>query len=452
MRRLAVPFLATAFALVPARAQNNDQAYLRALVTVQAVGTLGTMVKDWCDERSPQTQDAHATNLSQWRKSVALDEIDARLAARKRAAPDSQAQRDRLYARMDEHYKKPGTVCGNLEKFLLTNFDPKQMYPAEYKLALAPQEAGAAKGSDAGSQPVDDAPAAKRAEPAADEKRSEPATKAAAPDTASAAKLGAEIPIAQLRAPAGKGLQTADIVGLLYHGWGVSTVSGYKYRDAVGPFLLKNGKAYKRVVPPEGIDIEKSQKLEPQMWGEWRKAGKGYELRWPDGAWQAVKGELQKPFAAGAKLNGIYENHNFEGSVGFGGMYFRRSYIFKSDGRIETRNFTQGSSGSLAALAGYSGSASTASDGKGTRSTSVAAGTDSQGGSPVTQAPSVVVTSESSKNDGAEHRGDYRASGYTLEVMLDSGRKLQVMAFPWGTERLWIAGLTYTLCKATEDC
>jgi hypothetical protein len=268
--------------------------------------------------------------------------------------------------------------------------------------------------------------------------------------SARASKANGDIPIAQLRASGGKGLKTTDILGLLYHGWGETTLSGYKYKDAVGPFLLKNGNAYKRLVPPEGIDIEKSQRLEADMWGEWRAAGKGYELRWPGSQWRAVKGELQRPFAAGVKLNGTYTNHNYEGSVGFGGMAFSRSYMFQADGRIENVQFTQGSAGSLSALVGFSSSTSMITSGKGTATVSSTAGTDPSAGPAVFQSPSVVITTSASKNDGSEHRGDYRVSGYTLEVVLDSGSKLQMMAFPWGTNRIWIAGRTYSLC--TDDC
>jgi hypothetical protein len=112
MQKLLVSILVAAFTITLARAQDNDQAHTRALLTLQAIGTLGAMVKGWCDERNPQGQTSHAAALSAWRKSVALDEIDARLALRTRSsAGDMQDQRARLQSQR-RHSDRAATRVG----------------------------------------------------------------------------------------------------------------------------------------------------------------------------------------------------------------------------------------------------------------------------------------------------------------------------------------------------
>lgn len=112
MRKLLLFAPVAAFALTSAHAQDNDHAYALALSKVQAVGALGAMVKDWCDERVAQRRDAHAAGLNKWRKSFALDDVDAKLAARKHAAVDARGRRESLYKRLDQQSKKPDAVCG----------------------------------------------------------------------------------------------------------------------------------------------------------------------------------------------------------------------------------------------------------------------------------------------------------------------------------------------------
>jgi hypothetical protein len=276
-------------------------------------------------------------------------------------------------------------------------------------------------------------------------KRAQQAAPAPAPTSTPESPIGVD----RLRAAPGKGITTADVLGIMHHGEGRYTISGYKFVETVGPTLLTNGMAYARAVPPEGLDVERSQKLEPTMWGEWRERGNGYEARWRDAdagrplrAWSAIKGTLRKPFAPGTKLNGAYENLNYEGSVAFGGMAFRTTYVFKPDGRVEQIGFSQGSAGSVAAQGGFSSSTTTTSSGKGTSTVSSTSATD-PAGIPATSAPAVVVTSSGTKGDGADHRGRYKLNGYTLEITFDSGRTAQTIALPWG-DKIVLWGRTYS--------
>jgi hypothetical protein len=125
-------------------------------------------------------------------------------------------------------------------------------------------------------------------------------------------------------------------------------------------------------------------------------------------------------------------------------MAFRRTYVFKRDGRFELIGFSQGSAGSVAADGGFSSSTTTTSSGKGTSTTSSTSGTD-PANNPVTSAPDVTVTSSGTKDDGAEHRGSYKLNGYTLEITFDSGRKTETLVLPSGPSGKWIVlgGKTY---------
>jgi hypothetical protein len=438
MRAFFVSILTFAFALIPAQTQaqdDGDKSYLRALATVQTLAELGGLYKDWCDERVPDSAPAHEAALNAWRAASSLDEIDARAAAALKSATSTTSKRRAdFYAKLDRAYNDPAAACGNLKKNLLSDFNPQKMYPDEYKLALSRPREGAAQ-QDAPAA-AGDTPSARQAAAAEDAK---PAQRAAA---VPASIPDSKIAVDQLRAAPGKGIKTADVLGIIHHGEGKLTVSGYKFVETVGPVLLKNGKAYARAGPPEGLDVEKSHKLEPQTWGEWRERGDGYEVRWRDGAWKAIKGTLRKPFAPGTKLNAAYENLNYEGSVALGGMAFRKTYVFKPDGQFELIGFSQGSAGSVAADGGFTSSSTTTSSGKGTSTVSSSSSTN-PADIPATSAPAVVVDSSSTKGDGADHRGSYRLNGYTLEITFDSGRKMQILALPWG-EKIVLGGKTYS--------
>lgn len=405
----------------------EDEPYLRAILTLQAVSGFSSMFKDWCDEHQPQGNGVHAAALKKWRETYSLDAVDARgdamLGSRKGAMQnESNARRSRFYAQLDQEYKDTDATCQNLEKQLFRDFNPQKMYPEEYQIAF--------------SRPSPVSPQSRSILPVL--------TKLAA--AATPASSASAVPT--FHASPGNGLQTADILGVMYDARSVYTVSGLQFQETAGPFLLKNGKAYRRADPPEGLDAAKSQRLEPTLWGQWRPKGNGYKIRWPNSDWRSLSGTLLKPYPPGTTLNAAYIFRGFSGSVSYGGISSRSTYVFKPNGRFELLGFSLGSAGSMAAMNGFSSSTSTSTTGEGSSTVSSTSSTSAAGGElPVTATPNLYVGSSGSKADGADHRGTYRLNGYTLQLAFDSGRKSEVIAFPWGKpfgKYIWLGGRSYS--------
>jgi hypothetical protein len=133
-------FLLLTLCVGPARSATNgdDEAYRRALLSLQLMGQYAEMVKDWCDEQNPQSQAAHAKALQAWRLSNVQDEIDARQKILGAAAvPRNREQRSRLAAQLKQDDLDAAKLCGGLAQYLRNNFDPAKQFPDEYKLVLS---------------------------------------------------------------------------------------------------------------------------------------------------------------------------------------------------------------------------------------------------------------------------------------------------------------------------
>lgn len=79
---IALIGLGTVWLGSPGGAQSTSDAdYLKAVSTIYAVSKLGGFVKDWCDNRAPQTRAVTDKALAAWRAAFKLDEVEARLRA-----------------------------------------------------------------------------------------------------------------------------------------------------------------------------------------------------------------------------------------------------------------------------------------------------------------------------------------------------------------------------------
>ncbi len=240
----------------------------------------------------------------------------------------------------------------------------------------------------------------------------------------------------QVTAAPGAGVKPGAIHGLLYDN---ETIVGGGLKETV-LLLLNDGTYYSgETVSPDRLDIAKSRKLEPQLWGRWRKADKGYQIQPQDdfGApqdWRAQEGFLTGTWKPGQTLDGAYTAQAFHGSLATGGVHTSTSYLFKPDGRFERIGFAQGGSGSMAAVGGFVGSASSLSTGKGATST---AGGGNAG---------VFAGAHSRQDDGAANRGAYRLNGLTMELTYDDGRKASVLSAPWGADgkSIYMFGQTFS--------
>jgi hypothetical protein len=130
--------------------QQDDRAYLQALGALYSLDLLGGLVKSWCDERVPQGEPAHAAGFAAWRKKFSLDQIEARFTAALGAggtdtiAASIEQKRAGIYAKLDKDMKNPSAVCAKLEAKLSADFNPKNLYPEQYKIAFAQPAAEAA--------------------------------------------------------------------------------------------------------------------------------------------------------------------------------------------------------------------------------------------------------------------------------------------------------------------
>ncbi|NLS16259.1 hypothetical protein HGP16_06765 [Rhizobium sp. P40RR-XXII] len=238
----------------------------------------------------------------------------------------------------------------------------------------------------------------------------------------------------QVMAVAGGGIASAQIHGVLYN----------SYRDGDGQFvedvllLLKDGSYYRGRVAPSRLDLAKSRRMQPQLWGKWRMQGSGFQIQPSDDegrpkAWTDQSGFLLSDWKHGQSITGTFTNKSFNGSIALGGVYRETSYRFTSDGRFEIIGLTRGGSGSMAAAGGFSGSATRYSDGEGSRS--------SAGGGN----GSVFAGSRSSSDDGSADRGTFALEGYAITLRFDDGHVETLLSAPWDEARkILIDGSTYS--------
>jgi hypothetical protein len=248
-----------------------------------------------------------------------------------------------------------------------------------------------------------------------------------------------QVAAAQITAAPGAGLRPDQMHGLLHHGYGTTGSSGYEFREDIF-LLLKDGTVYLgEDVAPSDLDVAKSRKLEPQMWGRWRQAGGGFQIQRNDDfgrpeAWSDQAGRLIPTWKPGQRLNGAYTSTSFHGSQALGGTYNSTTYKFSADGRFEVIGYRQSGSGSMAASAGFSGGASGYSDGEGS--------SDSAGGG----AGGAFASAQRRSNDGSGNRGVYRLDGLSLELKFDDGRTETVLCAPWSTDLkgIYMQGRTFS--------
>ncbi len=124
-------------------AQNSsDQDYLQAVTTIYAISKVGGFIKDWCDDRAPQTKTITQKAFAAWRAAFKLDEIELRfvtLVGEKRAQIDAplEEKRDAAYQNLDQNSSDPAADCQKLESYLNDQANPKKLYPTEYALAFS---------------------------------------------------------------------------------------------------------------------------------------------------------------------------------------------------------------------------------------------------------------------------------------------------------------------------
>lgn len=230
-------------------------------------------------------------------------------------------------------------------------------------------------------------------------------------------ELGAE----DVKVAAGQGLKDNEIEAM-FNAY-VSAGPNFEERTYI---LLKDGTMYDRsTIAPDSLNVALSRKQEPQHWHKWKRSGKGISYSEtkdngePKPEWVQQDGQFLRGWPKGQKLSGTYTNSTFSGDIALGGTYAKKSLTLDSNGRFEESNFSRSGSGSMAAnMNDFSASATSQSDGSGTKS-SAGGGTSN-----------VYAGSNSARDDGADHRGQYSVNGYVMELRYDSGRVERKLSYP----------------------
>jgi hypothetical protein len=237
-----------------------------------------------------------------------------------------------------------------------------------------------------------------------------------------------EVLLQRVSSAPGQGVSEKDLVAVVLHGE-ANYNYGSRWEEDVR-LLLKDGTVYRRTeMPPDQLNVAASRQLEPQRWGRWRSAGKGYEMQEQDddgrpvGEWKLEKHVAVKPWPKDARLEGSFSRSSFNGSMVTGGTSATRGIRFTKDGRFERSYSALSSTGSLQAITGTVIAGSSHGDGSGSSSTG--------GGTVGTGLGTVGATSGTrTKDDGASRRGRYQLSGYAITLVYDDGHQERLLSFP----------------------
>lgn len=241
-----------------------------------------------------------------------------------------------------------------------------------------------------------------------------------------------EVMLSRVSSAPGKGLSEKDLAAVVVHGQANNNF-GSRWEEDVR-FLLRDGTVYRRTeMPPDQLDIAASRRLEPQQWGRWRSAGRGYEMQdqdddgRPAGEWTPEKHLAMRPWPKDARLEGSFSRSAFNGSGITGGTSSTRGIRFTKDGRFERSFSALSSTGTLQAITGTVIAGSSHGDGKGSTRT---------GGGTVGTGLGTVGTTSGTRtvDDGASRRGRYQLDGYVITLEYDDGHKERLLSFPMDGE------------------
>lgn len=237
-----------------------------------------------------------------------------------------------------------------------------------------------------------------------------------------------EVLLQRVMTAPGRGLSDKELAAVVIFGQS-NFNNGTRWEEDVR-FLLRDGTVYHRTeMPPDQLDVPASRRLEPQRWGRWRAAGKGYEMQAqdddgrPGSDWKPERHHAVKPWPKDTRLDGYFSRGSFSGSLVLGGTSSKRAIRFTRDGRFERSYSSLSSSGSMAATLNNAVIAGSAhGDGKGSSSTG--------GGTVGGPSGTVGAYSASKQDDGASRRGRYQLSGFLLTLDHDDGHQERLLSFP----------------------
>lgn len=255
-----------------------------------------------------------------------------------------------------------------------------------------------------------------------------------------------EVILQRVTSAPGKGLADKDLAAVVIHGE-ANYNFGSRWEEDVR-FLLRDGTVYRRTeMPPDQLNVAASRQLEPQRWGRWRAAGKGYEMQAQDDdgrpleGWKPEKHQAVRPWPLDTRLEGSFSRSAFTGSMVTGGTSSTHGMRFTRDGRFERSFSSLSGSGSLAAINGTVISGSAHGDGQGSSATG--------GGTVGTPFGTAGAVSSRKTDDGASRRGRYQLGGYVLTLDYDDGHQERLLSFPvYGDAKtVYVGSGSYSLDK-----
>jgi hypothetical protein len=136
------------------------------------------------------------------------------------------------------------------------------------------------------------------------------------------------------------------------------------------PYLvLKDGTIYRNLrESPEDLDIEKSRREEPNMWGRWQKRGKNLILEWNDGSRETddYYQDIVIPARKTDRLDGFFLSISGGGNTALGGAFsvaMSNQFTFFEDGRFTHKKVVGGGDRSVAVSSNRNSSGTYAIDG-----------------------------------------------------------------------------------------
>jgi hypothetical protein len=231
-----------------------------------------------------------------------------------------------------------------------------------------------------------------------------------APTLVAAARTAAQTEAARYKfvtAP-GAGVPPTDIEAVYYEWKQEQDIGGLQLREAV--FLLLRDGAVRRGIPvaPQALDARLSRRMEPALWGRWRRAGTTYEFAWPDAParFAPMQGHVVVAAAPGATLHGTYEGSSSYQLPGGAGSWSKFGVTFAAGGRFE--KFRSGGSG--------------ASIGAGETTVSSATVYDDDGSAGGVSSTVFAGGGRRRTPDTGNRSGTYRVDGHAIILTYDNGR------------------------------
>lgn len=249
------------------------------------------------------------------------------------------------------------------------------------------------------------------------------------PPTVAAAKKKAEQAEADrykfVTAP-GQGVRLSQIEAIYYVWEQVTRYDGMHFDEAIF-LLLKDGTVHDGLpVAPSDLDVALSKRMEPTMWGRWRRKGSDYTFSWNGGSHPyAGNGKSLRPARKGERLAGEWGSTSGSHIEGIRTSVSNWGIKLGRDGRFETSR---------------SGSSYT---GEGGTEPMVSTMYDDEGSVTSATTPTFSGTGTRKSGNRGDRTGTYELDGYTLTLRYDNGRVVrQAFALDAGAKgtSIWFEG------------